>query len=389
MLVVPDQYATIGSACQNASAGDTVGVRAGEYYEWAVIPAGVTLLGLEEDPHAIIIQPTEFCPVFTNSGNEGIRIEGVHVLSGSTWNGTCIKNHNEQLVVSGCILETPSEVGEGMVVLTTSADCTIRSCEIITGLGTWGLVAVSEVPVHLLWEDCVFLGHPRTGPWASRYGSTYELRNNTFFAPLEIRGFDPQHTNCSLFLVNNIFHDFACIPGSLPDVLELRCNDFVHGPPIPECGYQVGNFQADPLFCDPGAEDYRLQPGSPCIGAGEGGEDVGARLGICWPTAVDEAAGSARNGSRLSCSLSPNPMVSGTEILLGDLPRGPSTTLSIEILDLTGSVVQVMSVTGGQKTQRIRWEGRTADGNPVPAGVYHVRVRVAGEMVTAKLIVLR
>jgi hypothetical protein len=59
-----------------------------------------------------------------------------------------------------------------------------------------------------------------------------------------------------------------------------------------------GNFGGDPRFCLPGSwedggtpddftddrwveGDYRLRPDSPCIGAGEGGKDVGADLGLC------------------------------------------------------------------------------------------------------------
>ncbi|MEW5702543.1 MAG: right-handed parallel beta-helix repeat-containing protein [Candidatus Zixiibacteriota bacterium] len=32
----------------------------------------------------------------------------------------------------------------------------------------------------------------------------------------------------------------------------------------------------DPLYCDPTSGDYRLTPGSPCLGAGQGGSDIGA-----------------------------------------------------------------------------------------------------------------
>ena len=50
-----------------------------------------------------------------------------------------------------------------------------------------------------------------------------------------------------------------------------------------------GNNNHDPLFCSPGfwaadkwvGGNYRLQPGSPCIGSGEGGANMGADLGIC------------------------------------------------------------------------------------------------------------
>ena len=37
-----------------------------------------------------------------------------------------------------------------------------------------------------------------------------------------------------------------------------------------------GNMNADPLFVDPEAGDYRLQPGSPCIKRGKRRCDIGA-----------------------------------------------------------------------------------------------------------------
>ena len=36
-----------------------------------------------------------------------------------------------------------------------------------------------------------------------------------------------------------------------------------------------GNFSANPAFCDPNAVDLRLAPGSPCVGAGSDGSDLG------------------------------------------------------------------------------------------------------------------
>jgi hypothetical protein len=46
-----------------------------------------------------------------------------------------------------------------------------------------------------------------------------------------------------------------------------------------------GNFDADPLFVNAAQRDYRLQPGSPCLGAGRNGEDLGARFPVGAPMA--------------------------------------------------------------------------------------------------------
>ena len=39
-----------------------------------------------------------------------------------------------------------------------------------------------------------------------------------------------------------------------------------------------GNIQGDPIYNDPNNLDFSLAPGSPCIGSGEGGTDMGADM---------------------------------------------------------------------------------------------------------------
>ncbi len=167
-----------------------------------------------------------------------------------------------------------------------------------------------------------------------------------------------------------------CFAAHAPETLEWRHNCIIEQGPPPDCGYQIGNFVADPLFCEPAAGDYRLQPESPCIGAGEHGENVGARLGVCWPTDVVELPKPVAGG--LLCRLSPNPTTGGVAIHL-DGARWTSDPCPIEIFDVTGKLVRLLGPPDWESNVRAHWDGRLADGRDAPAGVYHIRVGRTGE----------
>ncbi len=79
-----------------------------------------------------------------------------------------------------------------------------------------------------------------------------------------------------------------------------------------------------------------------------------------------------------------NPSVTGAY----ELPaEGP---VRLEVLDMRGRRVRVL-VDGpqGAGRHRVVWDGTDSHGEPLPSGVYLVRLRAAGRALTEKLTLLR
>jgi hypothetical protein len=92
------------------------------------------------------------------------------------------------------------------------------------------------------------------------------------------------------------------------------------------------------------------------------------------PAATDAAALRAR----------PSVTRSGTELVLG---APASRRQAIELFDVTGRLLRRLDVAAG--ASGVSWDGRTAAGLPVPAGVYFARAAGAGRDATARIVVVR
>ncbi len=141
-----------------------------------------------------------------------------------------------------------------------------------------------------------------------------EVFNNTFtdntvsglgvVAGLRLESSDPQN----MYLVNNIFWGNENVDVLVPDNTHLfSYNDY---------GVAVGGFlgsqnlQVDPLFQDPGSEDYRLRSNSPLIDAGD---DSGSGYPIHRPAAHAAPAGGELGDRRpTSSGRRSSPMASRT-----------------------------------------------------------------------------
>jgi hypothetical protein len=87
----------------------------------------------------------------------------------------------------------------------------------------------------------------------------------------------------------------------------------------------VGNIDADPLFADPAAKDFRLLPNSPAIGAGKDGVDMGALPPTGGPPAPAFVRGDANGDASID--------VSDALFILLYLFQGPVETTCPDALD--------------------------------------------------------
>lgn len=198
-------------------------------------------------------------------------------------------------------------------------DCTLTGNEAIHGGGAY-VVAVSSRftrcsfegnraifeaggilcgPPDADFDECLF-----TGNQAQHGGGLYAVETNvsvshsTFYADSAAAGGEVYLTvpGTSVTLTHSILafgksgSAVYCDPGSMPEAL-LSCTDVYAnvGGDWTQCieGQEgtSGNFTADPLFCDPGGGDLRLESGSPCL-TPEGCGPIGAFGQGCVTTSV-------------------------------------------------------------------------------------------------------
>ena len=381
---VPDDYPTISDACEVAVSGDSILVRAGEYYESAHVPAGISIIGAEEDSTSVRVYPIEHWSFCVSGGPDPVLIEKMEIHGRRQFGA--VKNYNPGLVIQRCYLYGEgSGMGGWATAVHCLADTYVRKSAIRCVDADCSVPFLIERPVRVLMEDCE-MSMVRPCGWIADPGSVVEIRNCTF--PYGMDAFVLEGSPAfSLLFINNIVTSPGgpyCDPAYQPDVLEWRYNDVWPAPLDPDCGYQIGNFSEDPLFCGPG--DYRVQPDSPCRGAGENGEDVGARWGICWPPeGIDDWPHLEKKRLWVSAP-SPNPTTGSMRL---QLEAPPGMRVEIDILDACGRVVRRLPSTSLSGQSYVSWDGRGSDQRLVRPGIYHIRLRCPMQTQSRRVAIVR
>jgi hypothetical protein len=161
--------------------------------------------------------------------------------------------------------------------------------------------------------------------------------------------------------------------------------------------YRDGNFSADPCFCDTTALDWHLCADSWCAPENHpwgwdrlvGALEVGCAACDC-PQPVAAGGPPDLAGGRLAAHLeavSPNPFNPRTEIVLRVVR---STRARIAVHDLAGKLVAILAdETFAAGRHRLTWDARDRAGRAVAAGIYVLRLEVAGGSTSRKIAVLK
>jgi hypothetical protein len=286
--VVPGD--SIQAAIDVASSGDTINVAAGTYYESIILKDGVKLIGAGEIDTIIDGGGSERVVTAVDVGPD-TELEGFTIANGYSQNyGGGMYNGNSSPTVTDCIFTgNTSSTGGAMHNRNYSSPTLIN----ITFTGnTSG--AGSGIYNYLSWPTVInstFIGNTTTGYGGGMYNQ-FSSSNviNSIFAGNTATGYGGgmYNNNSAVTVTNSTFTGNTAGAGGggmynayyTPIVtnsifwdngteivnystVAVANNSNVQG------GYPgTGNIDADPMFVNPAADDYHLQPGSPCIDTG-------------------------------------------------------------------------------------------------------------------------
>ena len=308
---VPADQLTIQEGIAAASAGDTVLVECGTYYEQNVLMKsgvclksetglagcvdidtqsagrGISCIGVGAGTRILGITLSNG---FTEDPGGGLHCEGsilsvADCLFRSNWGGyggavSCVSDSDLELIncqfignssdVGGAILANGSYVSiqesvfiqnrsagmGGAIHGQSSAQYTITSCTFSRNeaLAYGGAIDLHGMYVTASIQNCTFaLNDAPNGSAISMY--TFGMMDPNCLMQNSIIAFGQSG--------EPVYADFTEIEVFCCDVFGNSAGDWVGG--LYNWGYQPGNFSSDPLFCNPNNGDYELATDSPCL----------------------------------------------------------------------------------------------------------------------------
>ncbi len=305
-------FTRVTDACQAAAAGDTVAVQPGSYDEYdgptftlRLVEKPISLIGLGEDPANVRLRMSiwfshcfgtlirnvtfhdEHCPIVEFSGSlvvERCRFED-NTQAEDLGAGGAIRQVGWNARIEDCVfLRNTAEVGGAFC--SSGEQLEIRRCVFQENRATiedgGGLRVFNDRGTV---EDCLFLRNVApNGAALSMVGSDPTIVGSTFYAN------ETTTTGGAALAIGSPSDDTVrqCIVAGTVngigvgtwDSATLVCfcfwdNELGNGSGWIHAPEELGNFTADPRFCNPDAGDFHLFEGSPCLPGEHGGYSCG------------------------------------------------------------------------------------------------------------------
>ncbi|MFC1861256.1 S8 family serine peptidase [Chloroflexota bacterium] len=260
-----DAFATIQEGI-DAVAGSTVHVAAGAYYENITLKDGVEVLGAGADVTTIdgggsgsVVTP--------NNVGSGTILDGFTITNGSAEYGAGMYNNNSSPTVTNCTFSGNSATYHGGGIYNWNSSPAVTNCTFSGNSATYnggGMYNYNSSPTV---TNCTFSGNSATyygGGMYNHSSSSPTVTNCTF------SGNSAAYNGGGMYNINSSPTVTNCILWDGGDEIYNSSST----PVVTYCDIQggytgTGNIDADPLFVNPAADDYHLQPTSPCINAGD------------------------------------------------------------------------------------------------------------------------
>ncbi len=243
MINVPGNWPTISEAVQAAFHGDTILVAPGSYTERIVFEGKGLVVTSSDGPEATVVMPSDpdlASVALWNHEPAGTELSGFTFTGHS--NNHVIKVGNEaDVFITNNIFHGNNVGNYSMVWLGTASAKAVVSRNLFYDNNSYACVGIQYGTVEIINNTFA-----NNGGGIYRYGSESSVVINNIIVNSTSRGirdvFSIADYNC--VWQNNPDYEDGAVPGS---------NDI----------------SADPLFVNPATGDFRLQPGSPCVDAGD------------------------------------------------------------------------------------------------------------------------
>lgn len=454
-LHVPEEYATIQAGINASQNGDTVLVGPGEYPEALTVHGQQILLTSSNGPyettivgHLVIRDFTDTLgcifqgfTLYDPNSNPWNGAIGVVLVSGksriigniirhhyTTSSGGGIRSDYSAVIISHNIIEDNYAMGYGGGIGYGNVPDAEVSYNIIrnnrTGYGIDGVggaagmsVGVGRVFYNLIYGNntrCVAYPGPSCGDGGgiSATGNV-EIYNNTIINNTAIR--NNNEGDGGGIIISRIYGDTARIVNNIIASNNRGGLIIYYGPPestytnaesynllyantvydlsAPETS-QTDIF-ADPMFTDTASNDYSLQPGSPCIDAGDPSfpldadstrVDIGA-LFFDQSVSIDDSLNIPQIDFELRQNY-PNPF-NGQTTISYILPS-PSK-VSLIIFEITGRLVKTLAKHEyqGPGEHLYIWDGTDGSGKSISTAIYFYQLQINEKKIVKSMILIK